>query len=103
MPTSALAVNINPGEADVKVFSADSLGTALGKPEWVVSPQADLTKIISQSREGFDLSRTLLSLALLIFLLQGFLAKMYTNRMTGETGDVTENLRKQTVAAARRT
>ncbi|MBT7854956.1 MAG: VWA domain-containing protein [Opitutae bacterium] len=103
LPSSALAVNINAGEADVKVFSSDSLGTALGKPEWVISPQADLAKIISQSREGFDLSRTLLILALLIFLLQGFLAKMYTNRMTGETGDVTESLRKQTVAAARRT
>jgi len=103
LPASALAVNINPGEADVKVFSSDSLGTALGKPEWVISPQADLAKIISQSREGFDLSRTLLILALLIFLLQGFLAKMYTNRMTGETADVTESLRKQTVAAARRT
>ena len=104
LPASALAVNINPGEGDVKVISSDSVGTALGKPEWVVSPQANLASIIKQSREGLDITRTLLILALSLFLLQGLLAKMFTNRMTGgEIDDVTESLRKHTVAAARRT
>ena len=78
--------------------------TALGKPEWVISPQDNLKNRIKKSREGLDMTRTLLILALAVFLLQGLLAKVFTSRMTtAETGDVTASLRKQTVAAARRT
>ena len=104
LPASSLAVNIVPGEADVKVLHADALGAALGKPEWVVPLDANLAELVKQSREGLDISRTLLILALLIFILQGFLARLFTSRMSGESEtDVTESLRRQSVAAARRT
>ena len=97
-------MNIVPGEADVKVLHADALGAALGKPEWVVPLDANLAELVKQSREGLDISRTLLILALLIFILQGFLARLFTSRMSGESEtDVTESLRRQSVAAARRT
>ena len=102
--SSALAVNILPSEADVKVLPSDALGSALGKPEWVVPLDANLEQLIKQSREGLDISRTLLILALVVFLLQGFLARLFTSRMSGDDAtDVTESLRKQTLAAARRT
>ncbi len=105
LPASALAVNIVPSQADVKVLGSDALGSALGKPEWVVPLDANLAEIIKQSREGLDISRTLLILALAVFLLQGFLARLFTSRMSGEDAgtDVTESLRQQTLASARRT
>ena len=103
---SALASNLNPAEGDVRTVSPDVLGETLRKSriEAVVIPpeEENLASVVKAKREGMEISRTLLILALLVFLLQGYLAKRFTNRMTGDV-DVVENLRRHTVAAARKT
>ncbi len=103
---AALASNVNPAEGDVRALSPDALGESLRKSRIdavVIPPQEDdLASVVKDKREGMEISRTLLILALLAFLLQGYLAKRFTNRMTGDV-DVVENLRRHTVAADRRT
>ncbi len=104
-PIVSMAVNVAPSEADARVISPDALEDALGASQaLVISPEDDLKGIVQGSRKGMEISRTLLIAALALFILQGFLAKRFTNRMTssGES-DLEESLRKHIVAAARRT
>jgi len=70
----------------------------------IPSATTNLGSIIKDTRKGTEISRALLILALLVFILQGFLAMIFTNRMTA-SGDssLQQNLRKHTVVAARRT
>ena len=102
--TSSMAVNVNPIEADVKVIDPTALAGKLGSVSAeVIADDANLTDIIKESREGMEISRTLLILAMLVFLLQGYLAKRFTRRMGGSETDVMQMVHRQTVVAARKT
>ena len=105
-PTVSMAVNVDPGEADTREIQVDDWGQIIAGSKSKVIPRdaKNLVSIVKESRKGMEISRTMLILALAVFILQGFLAKLFTNRMTssGES-NLEENLRKHTVAAARRT
>ena len=98
--------NLSVSESDVSQISAESLEEALVSMDAIVIPSdtSNLTGIVKDTRKGTEISRALLVLALLIFILQGFLAMTFTKRMTA-TGDsdLQQSLRKHTVVAARRT
>ncbi len=101
---SSVAVNVNPIEADVKVMAPAALLEKLGGLSTEVIPDdANLAAVIKESREGKEISRTLLILAVLVFLLQGYLARRFTRRTSGAQTDVMQMVHRQTVAAARRT
>ncbi len=104
-PPVSIAVNVDPGESDAREVKADDWEQILGASQAKVIPRGsnNLASIVEESRKGMEISRTLLILALVIFILQGFLAKLFTKRMT-DSGDSTleQKLRKYTVAAARR-
>ena len=86
--------------------TVSSLEEALASMDAIVIPPetSNLSGIVKDTRKGTEISRALLILALLIFILQGFLAMIFTKRMTA-TGDsdLQQSLRKHTVVAARRT
>ncbi len=98
--------NLSPSESNLEPISAESLEEAVASMDAIVIPPetSNLTGIVKDTRKGTEISRALLILALLIFLLQGFLAMTFTKRMTA-TGDsdLQQSLRKHTVVAARRT
>ncbi|MFP6899984.1 MAG: hypothetical protein VCA36_03510, partial [Opitutales bacterium] len=101
----SMAVNVDSQEADARVISSDSLEKELeGTRATVISPEGNLASIVKDGRKGMEISITLLLLAFAIFVLQGYLAKRFTSRMTS-SGESTleESLHKHTVAAARRT
>ena len=104
-PPVSIAVNVDSVEADTREVKSDDWEQILeGSTSKVIPRQSNkLADIVEESRKGMEISRTLLVLALAIFILQGFLAKLFTNRMTG-SGDsnLEQKLRKHTVAAARR-
>lgn len=98
--------NLSASESDLSQLSAESLEEALASMDAIVIPPeiSNLSGIVKDTRKGTEISRALLILALLIFILQGFLAMTFTKRMTA-TGDseLQQSLRKHTVVAARRT
>jgi len=98
--------NLSASESDLSQISAESLEEAVASMDAIVIPPetSNLSGIVKDTRKGTEISRTLLILALLVFILQGFLAMTFTKRMTA-TGDsdLQQSLRKHTVVAARRT
>ncbi len=104
--TGMVKGNLSPSESDLEQISAESLEEALASMDAIVIPPetSNLSGIVKDTRKGTEISRALLILALLIFILQGFLAMIFTKRMTA-TGDsdLQQSLRKHTVVAARRT
>jgi hypothetical protein len=104
--TGMVKGNLSPSESDLEQISAESLEEALASMDAIVIPlkTSNLIGIVKDTRKGTEISRALLILALLIFILQGFLAMIFTKRMTA-TGDsdLQQSLRKHTVVAARRT
>ncbi len=103
-PGTSAAQNVDSAEADVKV--TENLEEALGsvQAKVIATTSDNIAGIVNESRRGMEISRTLLMLALLLFILQGFLAKLFTSRMTSKgESDLQESLRKHTVIAARRT
>ena len=103
--TIALAVNVDPGESETRgIQVADLEQVVAGSKSRIIPREAkNLANEVKESRKGMEISRTLLILALAIFILQGFLAKLFTNRMTSESkSNLEESLRKDTLAAARR-
>jgi len=100
----SMAVNVNPVEADVKIIDPAALAGKLGSVSAeVIPPDGHLAAVIEETREGVEISRTLLIVALLLFLLQGYLARRFTRRMSGSETDVMQMVRRQTVVAARTT
>jgi hypothetical protein len=103
--TISLAVNVDPRESETRgIQVAEWEQLVAGSKSRIIPREANnLANEIKESRKGMEISRTMLILALAIFILQGFLAKLFTNRMTssGES-NLEESLRKHTVAAARR-
>ena len=103
--TIALAVNVDPRESETQgIQVADLEQVVAGSKSRIIPREAkNLANEVKESRKGMEISRTLLILALAIFILQGFLAKLFTNRMTSESkSNLEESLRKDTLAAARR-
>jgi hypothetical protein len=104
--TGMVKGNLSASESDLSQISAESLEEALASMDAIVIPPetSNLSGIVKDTRKGTEISRALLILALLIFILQGFLAMTFTKRMTA-TGDsdLQQSLRKHTVVAARRT
>ena len=98
--------NLSPAESNLEQVSEGFLEESTASMGATVIPSAttNLGSIIKDTRKGTEISRALLILALLVFILQGFLAMIFTNRMTA-SGDssLQQNLRKHTVVAARRT
>ena len=95
--------NVDPREGDVKVTENLEEIMASAKAE-LIPLTSEVAGLIKNSRKGTEISKSLLILALLLFLAQGFLAKLFTNRMTSKgEADLQESLRKHTVIAARRT
>ncbi|NQT50631.1 hypothetical protein HQ576_01195, partial [bacterium] len=78
----AAAVNVDPIEADVKCLHGTALTQALtGLPVRVLSPDADILATIKQSRVGYELWRILMVLALLVLLVESYLAHRFSRRM----------------------
>jgi hypothetical protein len=104
--TGMVKGNLSVSESDVSQISAESLEEAVASMDVIVIPPkaSNLSGIVKETRKGTEISRALLILALLVFILQGFLAMTFTKRMTA-TGDsdLQQSLRKHTVVAARRT
>jgi len=103
--TIALAVNVDPRESETRgIQVADLEQVVAGSKSRIIPREAkNLANEVKESRKGMEISRTLLMLALAIFILQGFLAKLFTTRMTSASeSNLEESLRKDTVAAARR-
>jgi hypothetical protein len=103
--TIALAVNVDPRESETQgIQVADLEQVVAGSKSRIIPREAkNLANEVKESRKGMEISRTLLMLALAIFILQGFLAKLFTTRMTSASeSNLEESLRKDTVAAARR-
>ena len=103
--TISLAVNVDPGESETRgIQVAEWEQVVAGSKSRIIPREAkNLAEEVKESRKGMEISRTLLILALAIFILQGFLAKLFTNRMTSESkSNLEESLRKDTLAAARR-
>jgi len=95
--------NVDPREGDVKVTENLEEILASAKAE-LIPLTGEIAGLIKNSRKGTEISKSLLILALLLFLAQGFLAKLFTSRMTSKgEADLQESLRKHTVIAARRT
>lgn len=100
----SLAANVDPRESETRGIQVGEWNQLVGSNARIIPREAkNLADEIKESRKGMEISRTLLLLALAIFILQGFLAKLFTNRMTssGES-NLEESLRRDTVTAARR-
>lgn len=100
----SLAANVDPRESETRGIQVGEWKQLVGSNARIIPREAkNLATEVKESRKGMEISRTLLLLALAIFILQGFLAKLFTNRMTssGES-NLEESLRQDTVTAARR-
>ena len=99
---SAVAVNIDAGEADVKALDSAALQGQVEPTGARLVAAADLAGAIESSRVGRELAKLLIVLALLVLVLQSWLAKRFTARMREGGADVVESLQRSRVAAARR-
>jgi hypothetical protein len=100
----AFAVNVDPAEASVRVVDAGALVTQLEPLNVrVIAESGAIASAIEDGRSGRELSRILLVLGVLAFLLQSILAKRFTDRMSRGEADVSGSLQMSRVAAARRT
>ena len=68
----------------------------------VVAEPSALVAAIEDSRQGRELAHLLLILGTAVFLLQSFLAKYFTERMSQGKADLSTALQMSRVAAARR-
>ncbi len=99
----AVAANVDPAESDVRVIDAGALSGQLDPlGVRVVAESAALSAAIEQGRQGFELTAILLAAGIVVFLLQSFLAKYFTHRMSSAESDVSASLQLSRVAAARR-
>ena len=98
-----VAINVDAGESNVRVIDSTVLEERVSDTAVeVVSANESMLSAITQGRVGLELTKTLLILGLLVFIAQGFLARLFTNRIDRSEVDVTSALQKSRVAAARR-
>jgi hypothetical protein len=102
-PSVEMAANVDAAESNVQVVTADLLTTTL-EPEGVrvIAASEELAGEIKNSRRGRELARLLLICGVCVFVLQGLLAKYFTNRMSNPETDVSASLQMSRVSAARR-
>ncbi len=104
LAATAVAANVDPAESNVRVVDAGALSSQLDPlGVRVVAESAALETAINSSRQGRELAGILLLMGIGVFLLQSFLAKYFTNRMSSGEADVSAALQMRRVAAARRT
>jgi hypothetical protein len=105
LPGMAVAANVDAGEANVRVVDTMTVTNKLNPLEVRVAGEGDdLAVAITEARLGRELSFWLLVLGIAVFLLQSFLARLFTHRMSKvESVDVGASLQMSRVAAARRT
>ncbi|MEK6236332.1 MAG: hypothetical protein N2C14_16620, partial [Planctomycetales bacterium] len=102
-PAVTLAANVDPTESNVRVMDSAALANEL-EPlgVHVIADAGSLAGAIENSRQGRELGSLLLACGIFVFLLQGWLAKYFTNRMSDAETDVSAALQMSRVAAARR-
>jgi len=77
-----LAVNVDPTESDVKCLLGDAFAKALtGVEARLFDAETDIAGAIRESRVGRELWRELLILALVVLLLEAFLAYYFSRRI----------------------
>ena len=102
-PSMSVAANVDPAESNVRVVDAAALAGKLDPLGVRVVWQAGaLAGAIEESRQGRELAGILLVCGIIAFILQGVLAKYFTNRMSHPETDVSASLQMSRVAAARR-
>jgi uncharacterized membrane protein len=102
-PSEAVAANVDSRESNVRVVDAGALSNQLtSEGVDVVADSSALAAAIEESRQGRELAIYLLIAGAVVFLLQSFLAKYFTNRMSEGESDVSASLQLSRVAAARR-
>jgi hypothetical protein len=83
-----VAANVNPIESDVAALDANGLTGSLGNLPVTVLPEGvALDEVIRESRVGRELWRELILLALAVLLLESFLARRFTRRMSIDEGE----------------
>ena len=106
---TAVAANIDASESNVRVIASKSLESGfdsigLEKKKFkVIEPGSSASSAIKAARRGSDLSSLLLTLAILCFLIQSVIAKIFTKKISRGETDVAASLQISQVAAARRT
>ena len=101
---TAVAANIDAAESNVRVIASKSLeGQVDSIGLNVIDPGSSAADAIKSTRRGSDLSSLLLLLAVLCFLLQSVIAKIFTKKISRGETDVAASLQLSQVAAARRT
>ncbi len=100
---TAVAANIDPGESNVRVIASKSLESEVDSIGLkVIEPGSSAAAAIKSARRGSDLSSLLLTLAILCFLIQSIIAKIFTKKISRGETDVAASLQLSQVAAARR-
>ena len=101
---SAVAANIDATESNIRVVASKSLESELDNMGLtVIDPGSSASDAIKKERRGSDLSSILLTLAILCFLIQSVIAKIFTKKISRGETDVAASLQLSQVAAARRT
>ena len=99
----SIAVNVDASESNVKSIDEKSLTTNLSKVSAeVISGSDNLSAIVKDSRMGVELTKILLYLGIFFFLLQSFLAMLFSKKSSKKEHDISGTLLKSNVAAARR-
>ncbi|MED5584946.1 MAG: BatA domain-containing protein [Verrucomicrobiota bacterium] len=101
---TAVAANIDASESNIRVIASNSLESELDDMGLtVIDPGSSASDEIKKARRGSDLSSLLLTLAILCFLIQSVIAKIFTKKISRGETDVAASLQLSQVAAARRT
>jgi hypothetical protein len=101
---TAVAANIDASESNVRVIASKSLESQVDSIGLnVIDPGSSAADSIKSARRGSDLSSILLVLAILCFLIQSVIAKIFTKKISRGETDVAASLQLSQVAAARRT
>lgn len=101
---TAVAANIDAGESNVRVIASKSLEGKIDSIGLkVIDPGSSAANAIKSARRGSDLSSLLLLFAILCFLTQSVIAKIFTRKISRGETDVAASLQLSQVAAARRT
>lgn len=100
---SAVAVNLAAGEADIRVLPEQTLAQKANAVAMaLIPPAANVADFVRAGRKGFELARWLLLAALGVLLLQSWLARRFTHRISEGVTDVAAEVTRDRVAGARR-
>jgi uncharacterized membrane protein len=81
-PTIVAAANVETSESDIACMPAQTLSAALpGVALRVITPEESIATVVTQDRVGMELWKYLLALGLVVMVVEGFLARMFSRRM----------------------